>query len=219
MAKRKRGKKAATVAASGGPVDGVLAKGLAHGTRAEILAFLAEHEIASPVEMDKAGLARNGAGDPKRKKLAHISYHVRVLEKLGLVKFAYSRPVRGATEHFYIPNARMLLTIEDWSGLPESAKNDVSIAALEETFALARKALSAHTFDTFDERAVINLTLRLTDGKFRLLAEELTEFALKRCEQLQAESIGEVDGDLARLKYFSTSMLAYESPPPKRPEP
>jgi len=219
MSKRKRKKTAATVAASGGPVDGVLAKALSHPTRAEILAFLAEHEVGSPREMEKAGLGKNGVSrGGKGRKLAHISYHVGVLEKLNLIKFTYSRPVRGATEHFYVANARMLLTVEDWSKLPVSAKTDVSIAALEETFGLARKALSGETFDSFDERAVINLTLRLDDETFVQLCEEMTDFALKRCEQMQAECIGAVEGDLGKLKYFSTSMLAYESPPPKRPK-
>lgn len=218
MPSRRGKKKAATIAASGGPVDGVLAKGLSHPTRGEILAFLAEHEIGSPAEMERAGLGRNGRGKREGKKLAHISYHVRVLEKMGLVKFAYSRPVRGANEHFYIPNARMLLTVEDWSKLPRSAKNDVSIAALEETFGLASKAISAGTFDSFNERAVINLTLRLDEETFKLLAEEMTEFALKRCEQLQAECVGRVEGDLSKLRNFSASMLLYESARPVRPE-
>ncbi|MFL5899446.1 MAG: hypothetical protein ACJ76D_13500 [Solirubrobacterales bacterium] len=219
MAKAKRAKKRApTVGVNGGPVDRVLAKGLSHSTRCEILAYLAEHDIASPSEMDRAGLARNGKGDRKKKKLAHISYHVDVLAKLGLVKFAYSRPVRGATEHFYRPNARMLLSVEDWSQLPRTAKTDVSIAALEETFSLARKALTADTFDSFDERAVINQTFRLTQENFKLMGEEITEFALQRCMQLQAESVASVEGDPDQLRYFSASWLLYESPPPERPE-
>lgn len=33
--------------------------------------------------------------------LSNINYHVRELEKHGLLKLAAERPVRGATEHFY----------------------------------------------------------------------------------------------------------------------
>jgi len=219
MPKRKRKKPAATVAARGGPVDGVLAKALSHPTRAEILAFLAEHEVGSPREMEKAGLGKKGENrGGKGRKLAHISYHVDVLSDLRLIVLVKTEPVRGATQHFYAANARMLLSVEDWSKLPRSSKTDVSIAALEEVFSLARKALSEDTFDSFNERAVINQTFRLDDRRFVQLCDEMTEFALQRCQQLQAESIADVEGNLGQLKYFSTSMLAYESPPPKRPK-
>lgn len=219
MGKRKRKKKANTVSAYGGPMDGVLAKGLAHPLRAEILAFLAEQEIASPVEMHRAGLGRKSAvKDPKKKKLSNISYHVRVLEDLGLVREVDSRPVRGSVEHFYEATARMLLDIDEWSKLPKEAKNDVSIAALEETLNLGAKALSAGTFDSFDERAVINLTLRLDHEGFVQLAEDITDF-MKLCQQRQSEAAQRVEGNTDRLMHASASLLLYESPPPKRAKP
>jgi DNA-binding transcriptional ArsR family regulator len=216
MAKRKRKKKAATVSANGGPVDGVLAKALSHPTRCEILAFLTEQDIASPVEMERAGLGENGASEPHVKKLPHISYHIRVLSDYGLIRLVDSRPVRGSTEHFYEAVGRMMLDIDEWSKLPPRAKNDVSIKAVEESFSLAAKALSAGTFDSFNERAVINLTLRLDEDGFKQLAEEITDFALQRCEQLQAEAAGRVEGDMSKLMFSSASFLLYESPRPKR---
>lgn len=36
-----------------------------------------------------------------RADLSNINYHVRELEKHGLLKIAAERPIRGATEHFY----------------------------------------------------------------------------------------------------------------------
>jgi DNA-binding transcriptional ArsR family regulator len=218
MAKRKRRKKAATVSASGGPVEGVLAKALSHPTRCEILAFLAEQGVASPVEMERAGLAENGSSEPHVKKLPHISYHIRVLSEYGLIRLVDSRPVRGSTEHFYEAVGRMMLDLEEWSKLPPSAKNDVSIAAVEEAFGLASKALSTGTFDSFNERAVINMTLRLDEEGFKQLSEEITDFALERCQQLQAEAAGRVDGDMSKLMFSTGSFLLYESPPPKRPK-
>lgn len=216
MAKRKRDKKASTVAAAGGPMDGVLAKGLAHPTRAEILAFLTEQEIASPNEMTKAGVGRNnGVGDPKTKKLSNVSYHVRVLKELGLIRLVDSRPVRGSTEHFYEATARMLLTLEEWSKLPRGAKSDISIAAVEETLGLAARAISAGTFDSFNERAVINLGLRLDDEGFIQLAQEMTDF-MNRCEQIQGEAVSRAEGDLDTLIHASASLLLYESPPPRK---
>lgn len=218
MAKRKRKKKAPTVSASGGPVEGVLAKALSHPTRCEILAVLAERGIASPVEMERAGLGENGTSEPHVKKLPHISYHIGVLRDYGLIRLVDSRSVRGATEHFYEAVGRMMLDLEEWSKLPPSAKNDVSIAAVEEAFGLAGKALAAGTFDSFNERAVINITLRLDEEGFKQVAEEITDFALERCQQLQAEAAGRIDGDMSKLMFSTGSFLLYESPPPKRPK-
>jgi DNA-binding transcriptional ArsR family regulator len=216
MARRKGKRKASTVAASGGLMDGVLAKGLAHPSRAEILAYLNDYGIASPIEMSRAGVGQNmTAADPKKRKLSNIAYHVRVLEELGLIRLVKKRAVRGATEHFYEATSRMLLDLEEWSKLPPRAKNDVSIKAVEETLGRAGKALSAGTFDSFNERAVINLPLRLDKAAFVQLAEEMTDFAFKRCEQLQADSVNRAGGDVAKLMHASASLLLYESPPPK----
>jgi DNA-binding transcriptional ArsR family regulator len=217
MAKRKKRKKASTVSACGGPMDGVLAKALSHPLRAEILAFLNEQQIASPAEMDRAGVGQNRNPDPVNSKLSNISYHVRVLDDLGLVKQVRSRPVRGSVEHFFEANARMLLDIEEWSRLPKRTKNDVSIKALEETLGLASAAVAADTFDSFDERAVINLTLRLDVKGFVQLADDITEL-MHLSELRQAEAVQRVDGDMDKLMHASTSLLLYESPPPKGPD-
>lgn len=217
MAKRKRRKTAGTVSACGGPMDGVLAKALGHPLRAEILAFLNEHRIASPAEMDRAGVGQNRKPNPANSKLSNISYHVRVLDDLGLAKQVRSRPVRGSVEHFYEANARMLLDIEEWSRLPKRTKNDVSIKALEETLGLASNAVAADTFDSFDERAIINLTLRLDEEGFVRLADDITEL-MHLTEQRQSEAIQRVDGNLDALIYASTSLLLYQSPPPERPD-
>jgi DNA-binding transcriptional ArsR family regulator len=196
-------------------MDGVLGKALGHPLRAEILAFLNEQQVASPAEMDRAGIGQNREHDPTNSKLSNISYHVRVLDDLGLVKQVGSRPVRGSVEHFYEANARMLLDIEEWSGLPKQTKKAVSIKALEETLGLAGTAVAADTFDSFDERAVINLTLRLDEEAFVQLASDITEL-MELCELRQSEAVQRVDGDTDKLIFASTSLLLYESPPPAR---
>jgi DNA-binding transcriptional ArsR family regulator len=215
MAKRKRKKKATTVSACGGPMDGVLAKGLRHRLRAEILAFLNdEQDIASPVEMLRADVGRDAPGAGKY-LLSNISYHCRVLEELGLIVEVDSRAVRGSTEHFYEATARMMLDIEEWSKLPPEAKNTVSTAAVEETLARAGKALSAGTMDSFDERAIINLPLILDAEGFVQLAEDITEL-MSVAERRQAESIQRTKGNPDKRFHASASFLLYESPPPRK---
>jgi DNA-binding transcriptional ArsR family regulator len=222
MAKRKGKRKASTVTTYGGPIDGVLAKALAHPLRAEILAFLTQQALASPAEMVRAGLGQKRktriTPEAMKKRLPGISYHVKVLLELDLIRLVTTRPVRGSVEHFYEARARMLLDLEEWSKLPPGAKNDVSIAAVEETIGLASDALSRGTFDSFDERTVANLGLRLDEEGFKQLADEMADFALTRCEQeLQGEAVRRANGDPSKLMHVSVSMLLYESPPPERP--
>lgn len=40
-------------------------------------------------------------------RLGNVSYHVRVLEKAGLVELTGTRPVRGTIEHLYTARARV----------------------------------------------------------------------------------------------------------------
>ena len=65
-------------------------KALANPLRIEALAILTERK-ASPKELAKVF----------RAKLPSVSYHVKVLEKYGLIEEVEKIPRRGAVEHFY----------------------------------------------------------------------------------------------------------------------
>lgn len=67
-----------------------LAKGLSHPTRAQALAILVER-IASPKEI----------AEELDEALPNVSYHVRVLEELGLVELIEEAAIRGSVAHFY----------------------------------------------------------------------------------------------------------------------
>jgi DNA-binding transcriptional ArsR family regulator len=71
-------------------IDQRLAKALSHETRAQILALIAEGK-ASPKEVaERLGQDIRG-----------VSYHVRVLHRLGCVELVETKQRRGAIEHFY----------------------------------------------------------------------------------------------------------------------
>jgi DNA-binding transcriptional ArsR family regulator len=71
------------------PTDALL-KALNHPVRAQALAILA-NGIASPTEL----------ADRLDQPLGNISYHVRVLEELGLVEIAAEEAVRGSMAHYF----------------------------------------------------------------------------------------------------------------------
>lgn len=223
---KKRRRKHGTVSAEGGPLDDVLAKALSHPTRAEILSFLSDHHVASPVEMERAGLGRNastGKDGPRRKatdakrKLSNISYHVRILEGMGLLKIVSTRQVRGSTEHFYEAVTKMLLDYDDWKKLPKGTQARISISAIQETIDRASRALTAGTLDSFDERNVINLGLRLDEERFKQASYRMHEM-MEWLQELHRDSLAEVGGDESKLIPTTASLLLYESPPPKKGE-
>lgn len=85
---------------------GKIGQALGHPTRVRLVRRLRGSEPASASrlaeEIDEA--------------LGNVSYHLRVLERLGVVREASSRHVRGALEHFFAfdgPNAKRVALILD----------------------------------------------------------------------------------------------------------
>ena len=75
-----------------GPAPWVAAQVFAHPVRARIVSAL--RKVAGP--RSPSALAAE-LGEP----LGTVSYHVKVMLKLGVVVETGTRPVRGALEHFY----------------------------------------------------------------------------------------------------------------------
>jgi DNA-binding transcriptional ArsR family regulator len=91
--------------------DPRLAKALAHPLRVEILRHLGDR-TASPSEI----AAEIGA------PLTNVSYHVRKLRTLGLIKLVKKTPKRGVIEHYYSAEPRRTVTDEAWAGTPDIVK-------------------------------------------------------------------------------------------------
>lgn len=71
---------------------------LKHPLRRRLLRrYLESTEKLSPREL----------ADLESESLSLVSYHVRVLDKLGAIEIADSKQVRGALQHFYLPTARV----------------------------------------------------------------------------------------------------------------
>jgi DNA-binding transcriptional ArsR family regulator len=83
------------------PPDHVIAKALGHPIRARVLAALDGRE-ASPTE-----LSRQFDVD-----LGNIAYHVKGLERDGLLRLVRTEPRRGALEHFYTAAVRARIDAE-----------------------------------------------------------------------------------------------------------
>src|SRR3954449_10465544 len=100
--------------------DPRVAKALAHPLRLEILRRLGDR-TASPSEIAEQ------IGAP----LTNVSYHVRKLRALGLIKLVKKTPKRGVVEHYYSANPRTSVSDEAWGAMPEIVKQALSTASIK----------------------------------------------------------------------------------------
>ncbi len=155
--------------------DPALAKALAHPLRTRILATL-EDRIASPSEL-AAELDVS---------LGVMSYHVRRLEALGLVKLVKRTPRRGAVEHYYKATARPRITNAGWAATPGVVKEAMIGASVQQLGHYISDAVAAGGFDQPESHLTRSPVIVDAQG-WRELAGEL-EALLERIQQIEAAS-------------------------------
>jgi DNA-binding transcriptional ArsR family regulator len=156
-------------------------KAMSHPLRVRILALLDER-TASPVEL--AGWL--GA------TLGTTAYHVRTLERMGLIELVRETRVRGAVEHHYRSKQRPRVSDEAWAAAPPIAKQAAVSSSLQTIDAYARAASAAGGFDHGNShltRTALHLDARgwndLSRACMRLLAQvdRIEEAAAERLER------------------------------------
>jgi folylpolyglutamate synthase/dihydropteroate synthase len=83
---------------------------------------LLEDQVASPSELAQKLHA----------PLGNVSYHVRILASLNLIRLVSETPRRGSVEHHYTAVAMPVISDEAWSNVPDIVKNAMVAAALEQ---------------------------------------------------------------------------------------
>ena len=185
-------------------------KALSHPLRVRILAIL-EERTASPVQISE----QLGAS------LGVVSYHVRTLERLGLIKLVRTNPVRGAVEHHYRAQPRPTISDESWAGAPPVAKQAFVSSFLQQVTAYTEAAAASGGFDRSD--AHFTRTVAKLDAKGWAQLAKACEQLLNKNDSIEAESAkriakdphaeGIVDAGLV-IMLFEAARLA--APEPKR---
>src|SRR4051812_33242847 len=116
--------------------DPRLVKALAHPLRVQILNTL-EDRVASPSDL----------ATELNAPLGNVSYHVRTLAELGLVKLVKRRTRRGAVEHYYQARGRAQVTNRAWAQVPGVVKRSMVAVALEQAVDAAGAAPAAGGLD------------------------------------------------------------------------
>jgi DNA-binding transcriptional ArsR family regulator len=157
--------------------DARYVKAMSHPLRVRILALLDER-TASPVEL--AGWLDATLGT--------VAYHVRTLERMGLIELVRETRVRGAVEHHYRSKERPRVSDEAWSHAPPIAKQVAVSSSLQTIDAYARAASAAGGFDHGNShltRTALRLDARGWNDLSRALLRLLTQ--VDRIEEAAAE--------------------------------
>jgi DNA-binding transcriptional ArsR family regulator len=155
--------------------DPRLVKALAHPLRIQILRVL-QNRVASPSEI----------ADELSARLPNVSYHVRFLERIGVIELVRTRPRRGAVEHYYKARGRLRINDAIWAQVPDMVKS----AMVDATLAQAVQGIAAAaSFDGFSRKEALagRLLVTLDEQGFRELSGATNELA-KRAVTLEKES-------------------------------
>jgi len=157
--------------------DPSLVRALAHPLRAQILGILQERR-ASPRELS----------DELDAPLGNVSYHVRILADLKLIKLVKKTPRRGAIEHHYEATSAAQISDDTWAGTPGIVKQAMVASALSEVGRSATVSAAAGGFERHDAH-LTRTRLRLDERGWRELGQALMKL-LERAERIQEQSAG-----------------------------
>jgi DNA-binding transcriptional ArsR family regulator len=150
-------------------------KAMSHPLRVRILAMLTERD-ASPIELSEWLGATLGT----------VSYHVRTLERLGVIKLVRRRQVRGAIQHFYRAREHPRVSDEAWAAAPSIAKQAAVGSSLQLVDDYARTSADADGF-TRPEAKLTRDSLRLDEKGWREAARAY-RMLIKRIEEIAAQA-------------------------------
>jgi DNA-binding transcriptional ArsR family regulator/tetrahydromethanopterin S-methyltransferase subunit G len=174
--------------------DPRLVKAMAHPLRVQILGIL-EQRVASPREL----------ADELEAPLGNVSYHVRTLSSLGLIKLVKKTPRRGAIEHYYEARGRAVVTDRAWAEVPEIVKRALVGATLGEVSERVNEAAAKGGFDRADAHLTSPRVIVDEQG-FRELSTALNDL-FDRVDKIQRESTKRLKGGDGAIEAGVVAML------------
>jgi DNA-binding transcriptional ArsR family regulator len=156
-------------------IDQRIMKALSHPLRVRMLTLL-NQKVSSPSEL----------ADELDEPLGNVSYHMRFLADLNMVKLVRTEPRRGAVEHYYEALEPPLISDNDWAQLPAALRRSLSDSTLSQ---IARDLKGAAKEGGFDRKNihVSRVALTLDEEGWDELSEMLADM-LDRARRLQEQS-------------------------------
>jgi len=176
--------------------DPRLIKALAHPMRTQILGLL-DGRVASPRELS----------DEIEAPLQNVSYHVRELAKLNLIKLVRTTQRRGAIEHHYKTVATPHVSDATWSELPPIVRQRMTAAGLSE---ILRQASVAAANGGFTDDAHFSRTPLVLDEKGREALTKELDATLARVEKIQQQARKRLGNDRGSQERVALVMLRFD---------
>lgn len=181
-------------------------KALAHPLRIRILALLEERD-ASPVQLAQHLDATLGT----------VAYHVRTLERLGLIEMVATHQRRGATEHVYAARAHPRISDSAWAAASPVTKQALVASILSQIGQYATQSAAAGGFDRADAHAT-RTALRLDEKGWSAVAKATQKWLeqISRIEEQtkgRAQKSGEMLFDAGLVILLFEAVPFFESPP------
>jgi DNA-binding transcriptional ArsR family regulator len=155
--------------------DPRLVKALAHPLRVQILTVL-QDRTASPSDLAEELAA----------PLGNVSYHVRILAKLGLLKLVRKRQRRGAIEHLYRASGRIRVSDRAWGQVPGIVKGAMVDATLDQVGRYVEQSAAQGGFER-PEAHISRQPMRLDAKGWKELSTAVGAL-LNRANAIAAES-------------------------------
>ena len=155
--------------------DPRLVKALAHPLRVRILGVL-QDRVASPSDL----------AEELKAPLGNVSYHVRILAQLDLLKLVRKRPRRGAIEHYYEARSRVRVSDRAWGQVPKIVKEAMVDATLDQVSAYVEQSAESGGFERPDAH-LMRQPLRLDNKGWQELSKEVADL-LERANKIEAAS-------------------------------
>jgi DNA-binding transcriptional ArsR family regulator len=163
-------------------VDQRLVRAIGHPLRLRLLTIFNER-VASPSDLAAE------LGEP----IGNVSYHTRILARLGCVELVKTKQVRGAVEHYYRAIVRPVFSDEDWAELPRSIRKSLADAVLAE---IADDMGAAATEGGFDREDVhLARTPLVLDKKGWQDLNKLLQDVSDKALAIQSESASRLQAD------------------------
>ncbi|MEA2420065.1 MAG: hypothetical protein QOE60_2271 [Thermoleophilaceae bacterium] len=178
-------------------VDQRLVRAIGHPLRLRLLTIFNER-VASPSDLAAE------LGEP----IGNVSYHTRILARLGCVELVKTKQVRGAVEHYYRAVVRPVFSDDDWAELPLSIRKSLAGAVLTEIADDMGASANEGGFDrddvhlsrtplTLDQQGWQELNQALQE-----LGEQALEIQAQSAARLHAEGAQESEAALLALMLF-----------------
>jgi DNA-binding transcriptional ArsR family regulator len=165
--------------------------------RTRILGLLDER-VASPRQLS----------DEIDAPLQNVSYHVRELAKLGLIKLVRTTQRRGAIEHHYKAVAAPHVSDEAWSELPPIVRHRMTAAGLSEIFKHVNDAAAGGGFTADD--AHLSRTQLVLDAKGRKALTKELEATIARVDRIQEQARKRLGNNHAEEERMTLVMLRFD---------